>query len=158
MRGHPCVGAHSLPAAQTPCYLPILSQGPLCPGWGYPCKALPQHMAPPTLSMRQEEWAVASTLPWDLLPGLNHWELGMGGEDPAPPELTTGMNQRTRSSLRDTLLGHGAWLSVWDLSIPLPGMWWGKLGCCQSVAPPSPSPNQAVHRRLLNSLECNPGI
>lgn len=49
-----------------------------------------QHMAPPTHLMRQEEWAVASTMPWDLLPGLNHCRTGVGGEDHAPPKLTTG--------------------------------------------------------------------
>lgn len=33
---------------------------------------------------------MASALPWDLLPGLNHWGMGVGGEDPTSPKLTTG--------------------------------------------------------------------
>lgn len=34
---------------------------------------------------------MASALPWDLLPGLNHWGMGVGEEDPTAPKLTTGM-------------------------------------------------------------------
>lgn len=56
----------------------------------------------PTRLMHQEEWALASTLPWDLLPGLNHWGMGVGGKTPHPLNSPQEWGQRTSSSLRPT--------------------------------------------------------
>lgn len=94
---------------------------------------------------------MASALPWDLLPGLNHWRMGVGKEDPTAPKLTTGMGPEAQLFPETHPWGmqSGSGTGRWGgLPVLLLGVWWGTLSCCQ-----------AVHRsRLFSSLECSPGF
>lgn len=110
---------------------------------------------------------MASALPWDLLPGLNHWGMGVGGEDPTSPKLTTGRGSEAQLFPETHPWGmeSGSGTGRWGGGLPvlLLGVWWRTLSCCQALPPPPPppplSPNQAVHRsKLFSSLECSPGI
>lgn len=110
---------------------------------------------------------MASALPWDLLPGLNHWGMGAGGEDPTSPKLTTGRGSEAQlfpethpwgmeSGSGTGRLGGGSPCSS-------PGGVVGNAellpGTAPSPPPPPLSPNQAVHRsKLFSSLECSPGV
>lgn len=110
--------------------------------------------------MRQEEWALASTMPWDLLPGLNHCGTGVGGEDPALPKLTTGTEPEDQLFPGRPTLGACILAQLLGSPHSFPGGVVGKAKLLP-VSPylQPPSPNQAVHRsRLFNSLECSPGI
>lgn len=128
---------------RTPAAFPPLVKA-LCARMGEPMNSSPTAHGATHMPHASEEWAMASALPWDLLPGLNHWGMGVGEEDPTAPKLTTGMGPgaqlfpETHPWGMESGSGTGRWGGC--LPVLLLGVWWGTLSCCQAAPLPPHHP------------------
>jgi hypothetical protein len=140
---------------------PLLThrQGPRCPGWGS------KHSSPTahgTTHMPHASGRVGCGQHIAMGSAARPESLG-AGKTLYPLNLPQEQSRKLSSSLKETLKEmYHIWgaepASVAVVLHSSPGVWWGKLSCCQPALSPTPSPNQAVHTsRLFSSLECSPG-